>query len=157
MQRKSFDSMPCPIARGLERVGEWWSILIMRDALRGTTRFDDFQTGLGIAPNILSRRLATLVDAGLLEKRLYSEKPPRFEYVPTECGRDFRPVLQTLLTWGNRHFAPDGPGAVIVNTETGEAADPVLVDRKTGRPLSDPVFRTVRGDAARAIRAKETP
>lgn len=157
MHRKSFDTMPCPIARGLERVGEWWSILIMRDALRGTTRFDDFQTGLGIAPNMLSRRLATLVEAGLLEKRLYCEKPPRHEYVVTDCGRDFRSVLQTLLAWGNRHFAPEGPGVVIVNTETGEAADPVVVDRKTGRPLSDPVFRTVRGAAARAIQAKDRP
>jgi len=157
MQRKSFDTMPCPIARSLERVGEWWSILIMRDALRGTTRFDDFQNGLGIAPNMLSRRLATLVEAGLLEKRQYSERPPRHEYVPTDCGRDFRPVLQTLLAWGNRYFAPDGPGALIVNTDTGEVADPVLVDRKTGRPLSDPVYRTVRGEAARAIRANEQP
>lgn len=149
MQRKSFDAMPCPIARGLERVGEWWSILIMRDALRGTTRFDDFQKSLGIAPNMLSRRLATLVEAGLLEKRRYSERPPRFEYVPTGCGRDFRPVLQTLMAWGNRHFAPEGPRVQIVNAETGEVADPVLVDRVSGRPLTDPVFRTVRGPAAR--------
>lgn len=147
MQRKSFGAMPCPIARSLERVGEWWSILILRDALRGTTRFDDFQKSLGIAPNMLSRRLASLVEAGLLERQLYCERPPRHEYLPTECGRDFRPVLQTLLAWGNRHFAPEGAAVRIVNTETGEAADPMLVDRTSGRPLSDPVFRTVRGPA----------
>lgn len=144
MQRKSFGAMPCPIARSLDRVGEWWSILILRDALRGTRRFDDFQHSLGIAPNMLSRRLATLVQAGLLEKRPYCARPPRFEYLPTECGRDFRPVLQTLLAWGNRHFPPEGAQLRIVNTETGEVADPVLVDRRSGRPLSDPVFRTVR-------------
>ena len=65
MQRKSFDKMPCPIARSLERVGEWWSILIIRDALHGFTRFDEFQKSLNIAPNILTRRLSALVDAGL--------------------------------------------------------------------------------------------
>ncbi len=83
MQRKSFRNMPCPIARSLERVGEWWSMLIMRDALHGMTRFDEFQNSLGIAPNILTRRLDGLVDAGLLERRRYSERPPRDEYVPT--------------------------------------------------------------------------
>ena len=69
MQHKSFEKMACPIARSLERVGEWWSMLIMRDALHGLTRFDEFQTSLGIAPNMLTRRLNSLVDAGLLERR----------------------------------------------------------------------------------------
>src|SRR3546814_2453986 len=84
MQRKSFRNMPCPIARSLERVGEWWTMLILRDALHGMTRFDEFQKSLGIAPNMLTRRLDTLVEAGLLERRLYSERPPRHEYVVTE-------------------------------------------------------------------------
>src|SRR3954470_13455385 len=83
MQRKSFGSMACPIARSLERVGEWWSILILRDAFRGLTRFDQFQKSLDIAPNMLTRRLATLVESGLLERRVYSEHPPRHEYVLT--------------------------------------------------------------------------
>src|ERR1700712_4672646 len=96
MQRKSFGSMECPVARSLERVGEWWSILIMRDAIYGLTRFDEFQANLQIAPNILTRRLTALVEAGLLEKRLYSERPRRFEYVLTQRGRDFRPVLLSL-------------------------------------------------------------
>src|SRR6516225_11477932 len=97
MQRKSFGSMTCPIARGLERVGEWWSILILRDAFRGTTRFDDFATSLGVAPNILSRRLNSLIESGLLERRQYSDRPPRFEYVLTPRGRDFRPAMLALL------------------------------------------------------------
>lgn len=154
MRRTDFSDMPCPIARSLERVGEWWSILILRDAFRGSTRFDEFQKSLGIAPNMLTRRLKALVEAGLLERRRYSDRPPRDEYILTECGRDFRPVLHTLLAWGNRHFAKDGPSALIVNRETGEAADPVLVDRVSGRPLSDPVFQTVRGAAARRIAAR---
>ena len=78
--------MVCPIARGLERVGEWWSILILRDALHGMTRFDEFQKSLGIAPNMLARRLNALVHAGLLERRRYSERPPRDEYLPTARG-----------------------------------------------------------------------
>ena len=97
MQRKSFADMTCPIARSLEHVGEWWSMLILRDAFGGTTRFDDFQQSLGIAPNMLTRRLAALVEAGLLERRRYSERPPRDEYVLTERGRDFKPVLVALV------------------------------------------------------------
>jgi DNA-binding HxlR family transcriptional regulator len=148
MKRKSFHDMQCPIARGLERVGEWWTILILRDALRGLTRFDEFQKSLEIAPNMLTRRLDSLVASGLLERRRYSERPPRDEYLLTERGRDFRPVIQAFFAWGNRHFAPEGPSLVIVNQETGEIADPMLVDRISGRPLSDPVFRTVPGPAA---------
>ncbi len=143
MQRKSFGSMTCPIARSLERVGEWWSILILRDAFRGLTRFDQFQKSLDIAPNILTRRLNALVESGLLERRAYCEHPPRYEYVLTERGRDFRPVLWALLAWGNRHFAPEGPTVVVVDTETGERADPVLVDRRTGKVMAEPEFRSV--------------
>lgn len=108
MQRKSFADMPCPIARSLERVGEWWSMLILRDAFAGTTRFGDFQQSLGIAPNMLARRLAALVDAGMLERRRYSERPPRDEYVLTERGHDFHPVLVELVAFGRKHFAAAG-------------------------------------------------
>src|SRR5882672_9356551 len=118
MQRKSYGNMQCPIARSLERVGEWWSILILRDALHGLTRFDEFQQSLGIAPNMLTRRLNGLVDAGLLERQRYSERPPRDEYVPTARGRDFAPVLIALLAWGNRHFAPEGTSVVIIDAAT---------------------------------------
>lgn len=148
MKRTSFGTMPCPIARSLERVGEWWSILILRDALNGFTRFDDFQKSLGIAPNMLTKRLTGLVEAGLLERRAYSTRPPRFEYVLTERGRDFRPVVVSLLAWGNKHFAPEGESVVIRNMETGEKADPILVDRVTGRLMTDPIFLSVPGPAA---------
>jgi DNA-binding HxlR family transcriptional regulator len=148
MKRKSIGNTQCPIARSLERVGEWWSILILRDALGGITRFDGFQKSLGIAPNMLTRRLNGLVEAGLLERRRYSQRPPRDEYLLTPCGRDFLPVAQMLLAWGNRHFAPEGASVMILNTETGQPAEPVAVDRVTGRPLSDPVFRSVAGPAA---------
>ncbi len=150
MQRKSFGNMQCPIARSLERVGEWWSILILRDAFLGLTRFDQFQKSLGIAPNMLTRRLNGLVESGLLERRRYSERPPRDEYVLTERGRDFRPVLWALLAWGNKHLAPEGASVVVVDRETGALADPVLIDRNTGVPLTEGRFRSAAGPAADA-------
>src|SRR5262245_16460919 len=102
MQRKSFETMSCPIARSLEKVGEWWSMLILRDASRGISRFDEFQQSLGIGSNTLSRRLKALVDQGLLERRKYSDQPLRYQYVLTPIGKDFRPVLRALIAWGNK-------------------------------------------------------
>jgi DNA-binding HxlR family transcriptional regulator len=155
MRRKSFQKMHCPIARSLERVGEWWSMLILRDALHGYTRFEEFRESLGVAPNILTTRLARLVDAGLLERRQYSEKPPRFEYLPTRRGRDFRPVLLSLMAFGNRHFAPEGAMVEVVNTRTGKPADIGVFDRVTGLPIAAPDYAMVPGPAANArIRAR---
>lgn len=148
MQRTSFKDMQCPIARSLERVGEWWSILILRDAFYGLTRFDEFETSLKIAPNMLTRRLTGLVEAGLLERRLYCERPPRFEYLLTDCGRDFRPVLLTLLAWGNRHFAAEGASIVLTDADTGALADPVLVDGHSGKRISAGRYIVAPGPAA---------
>ena len=140
--------MPCPIARSLERVGEWWSMLIMRDAFHGYTRFDEFQKSLGIAPNMLTRRLDALVEAGLLERRLYREHPPRYEYVLTPRGRDFRPVLHALSAWGNKHFAPEGASVLLIDRATGKPAEPVLVDAVTGRRITDADYAVTAGPAA---------
>ncbi len=140
--------MQCPIARSLERIGEWWSILILRDAFLGTTRFDQFQKSLGIAPNMLTRRLNKLVDSGLLKRHQYNDHPPRDEYRLTERGQDFRPVLWSLLVWGNKHFAPEGPSVVVINIATGRRADPVLVDRASGHPMTATRFRPAPGPAA---------
>jgi DNA-binding HxlR family transcriptional regulator len=147
MQRKSFGNMQCPIARSLERVGDWWNILIVRDALYGLTRFDDFQSSLGIASNTLTRRLNGLVEEGLLERRLYNERPPRFEYLLTDKGRDFRPVILALFAWGNRNFAPEGRSLELADVTTGLTIDPILVDRVTGRELTSGV-RVIAGPAA---------
>lgn len=148
MQRKKFSETQCPIARSLEYVGEWWSLLIIRDAMHGLSRFDEFQKSLAIAPNMLTRRLIALVEGGLLEKKLYSEHPPRYEYVLTPRGRDLSPVLITLLTWGNKHFAPEGPSILIADTQSGEIADPILVDRLTGQEISAHSHVLVAGPAA---------
>jgi DNA-binding HxlR family transcriptional regulator len=148
MQRTRFTAMDCPIARSLDRVGEWWSILILRDALGGMTRFEEFQKSLAIAPNMLTRRLNALVDAGFLQRRRYSEHPPRHEYIVTERGRDFRPVLIALIAFGNRHFAPEGASVAIVDAVSGVPAEPILVDRPSGRPIVSSEFELVAGPAA---------
>lgn len=140
--------MSCPIARSLERVGEWWSMLILRDALAGMTRFEQFRQSLGIAPGMLTRRLDALVAAGLLERHRYSTHPPRDEYQLTERGQDFRSVLVAMLAWGNRHFAPEGASVLVVDAATGAPADPILVDRLSGRPLVAPDYRLAPGPAA---------
>jgi len=137
----------CPVGRGLARAGDAWSMLILRDAGLGKTRFDDFQKSLGIAPNILTRRLAALVEAGMLERRRYSERPPRYEYVLTKAGRDYLPVLQVLAGWARKHF---GEGAIseLVDARSGRTITPLVVDAETGVPLSKiPVTLRQPGDA----------
>ena len=148
MQKTTFRNMLCPIAQTLDRVGEWWSILILRDAFHGLTRFDQFQTSLEIAPNMLTRRLNRLLEAGLLEQRKYSEHPPRHEYVLTEKGRDFWSVLVSLTAFGNRHFAQDGVASRLVDAKTGTPVDPVLVDRGSGRVLDQARHKFAPGPAA---------
>ena len=135
MKHRSLADARCPIARSLDVVGEWWSILILRDAFRGVRRFDDFQASLGIARNLLSRRLKRLVAAGMLETRPYSARPLRHEYRLTDKGRDLHPVLMTLLQWGNR-WAPLPASATARSRRTGAPLDPVLIDRATGEPIT---------------------
>lgn len=133
---------PCPVGRGLHRIGDSWSMLIMRNAGRGETRFDQFQKGLAIAPNILAKRLSALTAEGLLERRRYSERPPRDEYLLTAAGRDFLPVLHALGAWGRRHFS-DGDVADLVDTATGRQVQPVVVDGASGQRLADMALRVV--------------
>ncbi|MCG5241951.1 winged helix-turn-helix transcriptional regulator [Azospirillum doebereinerae] len=135
MKRTSLADAPCPIARSLDAVGEWWSLLILRDAMLGSTRFDEFQRGIGLATNMLARRLQTLVEAGLLERRLYQPRPPRHEYHLTDKGRDFLPVLLAMADWGNRWLMPEGDFRLVCK-DTGATLHPVLVDRDSGRPIA---------------------
>ncbi len=150
MERKSYSDMPCPVARSLEHIGEWWSILILRDAFYGIKRFDEFQKNLGIAPNMLTRRLKKLVDAGLLEKRSYSGHAKRYEYTLTERGKDFHTVLLALVAWGNRHFAPEGASIVVADAATSKIANPVMINKKTGKEMVLGSYKMVPGPAATA-------
>lgn len=104
----------------------------MRDALHGLRRFDEFSRSLEIAPNMLTRRLNSLVEAGLLERQAYSERPLRYQYVPTAKGEDFRVVLMAFVAWGNRHYAPEGESVQLVERESGRPVQPVMVDVADG-------------------------
>ena len=127
VERKSFAHMDCSVAQCLEVVGEWWSMLVVRDAFFGIRRFDDFQRRLGISRNVLQQRLAHLVDAGVLERVPYSDRPPRDEYRLTPKGSDLWPVLTALRQWGDRHAAPTGPPVRVRHDACGAVAEPVLV------------------------------
>ncbi len=140
MDSEKFATGTCPIARGALRMGDMWSLMILRDAGLGITRFDDFRRSLGIAPNILTRRLGALVADGLLERRRYSARPPRDEYVLTACGRDYLPVLQAMGQWGRTWFG-EGKLSRLVDTGSGRTVEAVVVDRETGRPLSEVAVR----------------
>ncbi|RXZ31075.1 transcriptional regulator [Oxalobacteraceae bacterium CAVE-383] len=138
----------CPVARALDSVGQWWNILILREAMYGLTRFDEFEKSLQIAPTMLARRLKSLVEVGVLARRKYSDRPARYEYVLTEAGRDFRSVIVTLYAWGNRHLAPEGASVVLVDAKSGALADPILVDRHSGAPITAGDFVFAAGPAA---------
>ncbi|NYF30873.1 helix-turn-helix domain-containing protein [Sphingopyxis sp. JAI108] len=130
----------CPIDRGLMRVGDRWSMLILRDIERGLTRYEQLRTSLSIAPNILSRRLAALTDAGLIEKSRYSQRPPRDEYLLTDAGRDFLPILLAIGAWGRKY---NGAGALSrhLDAATGKVVRPVVVDANTGAPIGSRPLR----------------
>lgn len=136
------------MGRTLERVGDTWSLMILRDAFQGLSKFDQFEKSLGVAPNILTQRLTALVEAGFLERRPYQERPVRHDYVLTDLGRDFAPVLTALMAFGNRHFAVEGVASQMVEAATGLPAEPVLVDRRTGKPIESPDFVYAAGPAA---------
>jgi DNA-binding HxlR family transcriptional regulator len=135
-------STSCPIARSLAVFGDAWSLLILRDCHAGLTRFDQFRKSLGIAPTILTRRLAMLTEEGLLERRLYSEHPPREEYVLTEAGRDLLPVLFLLGAWG-RKYRGEGELTRFFDAQTGMEIQPVAIDAVTGARIGTRPIRTV--------------
>lgn len=105
MPIEAFASQNCSVARPLAVLGERWTVLVLREVFMGSRRFDEIQDELGVATNVLSQRLATLVDEGILERRRYSEHAERFEYGPTQKGRELLPVIMALLRWGDRYTA----------------------------------------------------
>ena len=140
--------MHCSVAQCLEVVGEWWSILILRDAFLGVTRFDQFQERLGISRNILNQRLARLVEAGVLVKVPYSDHPLRHDYRLTDKGRDLWPVLTTIRQWGDKYSAPDGPPVEVIHKGCGSVSDAVLTCSTCGDRLGPRDVRAVPGPGA---------
>jgi DNA-binding HxlR family transcriptional regulator len=145
MERKSFSGMHCSVAQCLEVVGEWWTLLVVRDAFFGVTRFDEFQQRLGISRNILNERLARLTQAGVLTKVPYSEHPPRFDYRLTDKGRDLWPVITSMCQWGDKYAAPDGPPLRLIHRSCGEIADAELICSACGKPIGARDVKAISG------------
>lgn len=135
MKHNKLDNMNCSIANALELIGEWWTILILREAFFGTRRFEDFQQHLGIARNILTARLRKLCDSGVLERVPIKEGAKRHEYKLTPMGRDLHPTLIALTQWGDRWLHQDGAPVKFVEYSTGEEIADVTILTKDGRKL----------------------
>jgi DNA-binding HxlR family transcriptional regulator len=144
-----YSSQACSIAGALEVVGERWSLLIVRNVFLGLRRFDQIQSNLGIARNVLQTRLERLLEQGVLERRLYQERPPRHEYLLTEKGLDLWPTVVALMQWGDRHAAPaGGPAVVLEHRGCGGAVDEHRVCAKCGEPLTARESRALPGPGA---------
>jgi DNA-binding HxlR family transcriptional regulator len=157
VERKSFSEMDCSVAQCLEIVGEWWSMLIIRDAFMGITRFDDFQQRLGISRNILQQRLNHLVEADVLKKVPYSERPPRHDYKLTDRGRDLWPVLTAMRQWGDAHAAPAGPPIQVVHRDCGEVTRVVLICESCGERIGPRDVKAVPGPGREGLTAVPEP
>ncbi len=136
MQRTDFRAMPCSIARTLAVVGEAWTPLVLRDIIFGLTRFDEIQRDLGVATNVLTDRLNTLVSSGLLRREPYQTRPLRHRYQLTEAGLDFLPVLLSLMRWGDKWAGDEaGQPVQVIHRECGQPTAPVMVCSACKRPL----------------------
>lgn len=120
------DPRPCSIADTLTLVGEKYSLLVLREVCLGNGRFDQLVRNIGAPRDILATRLRRLVDAGILTKRVYSERPQRFEYRPTRAGLELEPVLLTLMAWGDRHLRGDDDRPMVVEHSCGNELQPVV-------------------------------
>lgn len=142
MRKKRFDGMNCTIARALDQVGDWWTLLIIREATQGSTRFDEFQGQLGIARNILTARLERLVELGIMERFPLENRANTEGYRLTRKGEDLYPVIVTLKQWGDRWAAPDGkPTTRLVTADSGDEIETITVHGPDGKALS---FRDIR-------------
>jgi DNA-binding HxlR family transcriptional regulator len=149
VRRKSFEEMNCSVAQTLEVVGEWWSMLIIRDCFLGITRFDDFHDRLGISRNILTDRLEHLVGRGVLQKVPYQDHPVRYDYRLTDKGRDLWLVLTALRQWGDRWEAADGPPVVVEHRACGHEATVVPTCSACGEVLDARGVRALPGPGSR--------
>ena len=156
MPYRPFTDQNCSVAGALEIVGERWTLLVMREVLLGRRRFAEIRRNTGVAPNILSDRLALLVDQGLLRRRLYNTTPESFEYVPTRKGLALRPVVTTLMQWGDKYAAPQaGPPRVTVHAACGHDAHPTLRCSHCGEAIDTVELRVRPGPGANARQIEE--
>ncbi|MEV2225355.1 helix-turn-helix domain-containing protein [Nocardia vinacea] len=148
MRRTSFDEMNCSVAQCLEVVGEWWTLLIVRDALFGVTRFDDFRARLGIARNVLTQRLEHLVAHDIMVKVPYQENPVRYDYRLTTKGRSLWLVVNAMRQWGDKWAAPDGPPVQVVHESCGKITVIEPVCAECGERVRGQDLRPVDGPGA---------
>ena len=133
MRRTRFHEWPCPIARATDLIGDWWTPLVLREAFAGRRRFEDFQRGLAVPRAVLAKRLARLVDEGLMVKQAYAERPVRYEYRLTDKGRAFWDVLAAMWRWGSDWLWEHGePPVILVDRESRQEIRPLVVDEATG-------------------------
>lgn len=145
MRRTRFDDWACPVARTVDILGDWWTPMIVRSALLGARRFEDFTEGLGVPRNVLTERLNRLVDEGIMVKVEYQDRPVRYEYRLTDKGVGLYDVVVSLLEWGSKwlDWGEEGPPVELVDRASGKPVDPVLVDRATGAVLDPRTTRAV--------------
>jgi DNA-binding HxlR family transcriptional regulator len=135
MRRTRFDDAPCPIARTVDLLGDWWTPMVLRELLFGRRRFSDIQEGLDLNRSVLTQRLNRLVDEGLVERVRYQQHPPRDDFVLTDKGRAAWDVLSVMWSYGERWLFDDAPPVELYDRDTGQAVEPTVIDRNTGRPL----------------------
>jgi DNA-binding HxlR family transcriptional regulator len=149
MRRTSFSDMPCSIARTLEIVGDWWTLLIVREAFFGRCRFGEFEKALGIAPNVLINRLGKLVEGGILVVSAESQNGRAMAYRLSPKGRDLFPILVAMVQWGDQHSEwPEGPPVRIVERSTGRDIAPLVMRSQDGKPLGVRDVTAVAGPGA---------
>ena len=144
MRHTSLAELPCPIARTLDVVGEWWTLLIVRDALLGIRRFDDFKQ-TGIADNILAARLKMLTEEGILERRQYQARPDRYEYLLTDKGTALAPVIAALRSWGRAWTTGEDRSPRLIDATCGHEASAALHCEHCDRPLKVEELALERG------------
>jgi DNA-binding HxlR family transcriptional regulator len=143
-----YSKQSCSIAATLEVVGDAWTLLIIREGFSGVRRFEDWQTRLGLARNVLASRLKTLVQHGVLERRLYSQRPPRHEYRMTAKGRDLYPLMMALTAWGDKHaYADSGSPSRMIHTTCGADIRPVVTCAECHEPIRPTEIRMQKGEA----------
>lgn len=135
VKRTSFSEWPCSIARTVDLLGDWWTPLVLREAFYGVRRFDGFERGLGIGRNVLTQRLARLVEESILVRTPYQDRPARYEYNLTDKGRDLFGVLAVMNAWGDRWIAPDGAPVLLHHTACEHDTRATVVCEHCQQPL----------------------